>query len=174
MISVRNKHSIQFFKWREHFSLEAKCLVSKYVTKLKEQINKENYNIEEFQPSEALDINSLVDSSQRKGFVKQSTFSLLSLVQPEIDDFEMIGINLNSLQKRKRKAFAKKKLESTLNLSSTHTEEPSAEELSKILHPPRLKYVPTPELMREQIMRACYIKNVDELIKDNTEFKLTL
>ena len=53
-------------------------------------------------------------------------------------------------------------------------EEISPEELSKKLKPPRLKYVPTVELMREQIIRAWYIKDVDKFIKENTEFKLTL
>jgi len=42
------------------------------------------------------------------------------------------------------------------------------------LKPPNLQYIPTPELMREQIIRACYIKDVNKFIKDNTYVEVDL
>ena len=106
----KKKHSIEFFKWRESYSISAKTLVSKYVEKLKEQINKENFNIEDIQRDdneiieseiiEKKDVHNSVGSSNIK---PKSTLSILDLLQPEIDDFDMIGINLNSTILSKKK-----------------------------------------------------------------------
>lgn len=43
----KSKHSIEFFSWFEAFRPKAKELVTKYVDRLKEQLTKENNNIDE-------------------------------------------------------------------------------------------------------------------------------
>ena len=112
----KKRHSIEFFKWREHFSISAQTLVSKYVEKLKEQVSKENFNIEDIQRDEneileAETIEKRTESmpAQVKNLKVKPTLSILSLLHPEVDDFDMIGINLNSTILGNKKLNKRKK-----------------------------------------------------------------
>jgi len=126
----KKAHCIEFFTWFEKYRPLSVELVSKYVDKLKGLVSKVNDNLEELvpEPEEAEEeeeeetpqdskskrqmfINrnnkgTMCDSLKMKNMPSlqsKSTLSYLQFLTPEIDDFDMIGINLNSTLLKKSK-----------------------------------------------------------------------
>ncbi|CAI2370437.1 unnamed protein product [Moneuplotes crassus] len=177
----KNKHSIEFFSWLEKYRSNAKELVFKYVKRFNDQINKENDKAdenseEEIEEEEEVEgETSPPDRSPSKMLEKvrnlaTPTNAYLRLLKPEIQDLDMIGINLNSTTLKKKKVNqVKMKIFEGLEVSKDIIIPPSDPQDDKdTFVAPKLKYIPTADLMREQIIRACYVKNHKKFIKDNT------
>lgn len=117
----KRKHSIEFFTWFETYRPTARELVTKYVEKLKELVVKENTNLEDFskdnededepEAENNTDLKNPFDFTaaanvrlnRLPSLMSQPTHHYLDLLNPEIDDYDMIGINLNSTLLRAKK-----------------------------------------------------------------------